>query len=302
MNAAAPFLESAGLTNVTEAGCGNEFIVFKATSPEHGPVALRVARRQVYENANDPFIEASRLLQQEMRICHHLQGTDVPVARHYGLVESGGRVASLSAFIEADDSIIGDAEMGRVLGQLHRLPPPTGLGLVAQEGLETMQVLPRRVARRWGEIKKLVPALPDLVTESLNGVCNGLSSRHAKCLLHMDFRPENLRGRNGKIVAVMDWSNALVGPAAVDLYRVLELVKPGPEFLQAYRTTFSQHVRLTEAEETVLRLDAAVMLALVFLSEEPDPERAPEWILRVQALNDRLQALEQLNSASQSDG
>jgi aminoglycoside phosphotransferase (APT) family kinase protein len=302
MDVAAPFLEAAGLTDVTEAGCGNEFIVFKATSASEGPVALRVARRKVYENANDPFVEASKLLQQEMRICHHLQGTDVPVARHYGLLERDCRVAALSAFIEADDSIVSDAEMGRVLGLLHRLPPPPGFESAAQEGLATMQVLPRRIARRWCEIKKLVPGLPDLVgNRSLNRICDGLSglSGHKECLLHMDFRAENLRVRNDKIVAVTDWSNALIGPAAVDLYRVLELVKPGLEFLRAYRTVCPT-VPLAEAEETVLRLDAAVMLALVFLSEEPDPERAAGWVDRAQELNRRLQELEEPTNTSRN--
>jgi aminoglycoside phosphotransferase (APT) family kinase protein len=283
-----PFVDAAGLTDVIEAGGGVEFLVFRATSARHGTVALRVARCQIYQNVNDPFIEAERLLRQEMRICRHLEGTEIPVPRHFGILERQGRVAALSAFVEADDSTASDTEMGRVLSLLHRLPPPTGPRMVAQEGLETMQVLPRRIARRWREMQKLVPACPDLVpVESLTTLCDAIALRHQKCLLHMDFRPDNFRVRNGEIVALMDWSNALVGPAAVDLYRVLELVKPGPDFLRSYRALCSP-VPLSEAEETVLRLDAAVMLALVFLSEAPDPGKAPEWVRRVRALNGQL--------------
>jgi hypothetical protein len=41
--------------------------------------------------------------------------------------------------------------------------------------------------------------------------------------------------------------------------------------------------------ETIFRLDTATMLALVFLSEEPNPKRAPAAIARVRALYNQLQ-------------
>jgi len=102
----------------------------------------------------------------------------------------------------------------------------------------------------------------------------------------MDFRVANLRAQRGRVMAVVDWENAMVGPAAIDLLRVLEIADPGGDFLQAYGGGVPD---LQPGEDTVLRLDAAVMLALVFLSEAPDAELAKVRVARVRELVDQLE-------------
>lgn len=104
----------------------------------------------------------------------------------------------------------------------------------------------------------------------------------------MDWRPANLRTRGGTIVGVIDWSNALIGPAVVELYRVLELESPGPEFVNSYTSVNGALPRVTEVEELFLRLDAALMLALVFLSEAPDLDAAK---VRVESLLELVRRL-----------
>lgn len=93
----------------------------------------------------------------------------------------------------------------------------------------------------------------------------------------------NLRVRNGRAVAVLDWTNALFGPAAVDFFRIMELGRPGDAFVRAY-ADLTPLPEVSTEEETFLRLDAALMLALVFVSEAPDPERRGPSVKRVQEL------------------
>lgn len=100
----------------------------------------------------------------------------------------------------------------------------------------------------------------------------------------MDFRHVNFRMNDGKVVALLDWSNSVVGHPALELARVAETGETGEAFLKSYATV----KKLTDVSpliETILRLDTATMLALVFLSEEPDPERAPPTVSRVLALH-----------------
>ncbi|KAF2468364.1 uncharacterized protein BDR25DRAFT_357680 [Lindgomyces ingoldianus] len=60
--------------------------------------------------------------------------------------------------------------------------------LIAQEGLEVLDVLPKRITRPWAELDKLVPSLPPLPAEGkLKRLARGLE-RFPKCLLHMDLR------------------------------------------------------------------------------------------------------------------
>ena len=106
-------------------------------------------------------------------------------------------------------------------------------------------------------------------------------------LLHMDYRQANLRTEKGEIVAIVDWSNALVGHPALELARIAEIGETGNEFLRGYASV-SPLPNINMLVETIFRLDTATMLALVFLSEEPNPKKAPIAISRVRELHTKL--------------
>lgn len=91
------------------------------------------------------------------------------------------------------------------------------------------------------------------------------------------------------IVGVADFSNTLVGPPAVEIYRVLELLDPEEEFLSGYAEVKAAS-DVSQAGDLCLRLDAAVMITLVLLSEAPDPDLAERWIVRVRELYQGLKA------------
>lgn len=283
---AARFAEVGGLRNVVLVGEGLEFSVFRAESPAYGVVALRVPKEAVYQNVNDPYVEASALLRQEWALLTHLAGSGAPVPEPYELLEIDGQVALLSSYVDDDNSEADPHAVGHALAVLHSVSPPE-ITTVAQEGLSTPELLGCRIARRWYEARKLVPTLPELTRQpTLIDIARGLG-RFPPSLLHLDVRGSNLRVWRGELLAFVDWSNALVGPAAIDLYRIAENEKPDPAFLRGYAEV-RPVPQLSMAEELLLRLDAAVMLALVFLSEAPDAQRASRSVRRITELAHRL--------------
>jgi aminoglycoside phosphotransferase (APT) family kinase protein len=281
---AAVFALAAGLSEIHLAGNGLEFTVYRAKSPRHGhDVALRVPKCDIFTNVNDPHLSAKDLLQQELTIYALLQPSAVPIPRPFELLEVGGKTAMLAQYVDSDGSAPSPGVLGRGLAQLHLVDVPAGFTTVANEGTDVLTILPRRIVQRLCEFRNFVPELPDTLSEDVLGSAIANLKRFPPSLLHMDWRPANLRTRQGEIAAVVDFSNALVGPAAVEIFRVLELLDPGPDFIQGY-TSINSLPELSRIEELCLRLDAAVMIALVFLSEAPEPGLAARKTLRVKEL------------------
>lgn len=110
----------------------------------------------------------------------------------------------------------------------------------------------------------------------------------------MDFRPANLLTRQGSIVALVDWSNNLLGDPALELARIAELIEVGgtgrlaTDFLEGYGTP-APFARIPEALELLYRWDTAVMLTNVFLHESFSPDLGQRQVERVQTLHRRLQ-------------
>ncbi|KAK0620752.1 kinase-like domain-containing protein, partial [Immersiella caudata] len=278
------FALAAGLSDIYLAGDGLEFTVYSAKSPRHPhDVALRVPKCDIFTNVNDLNLSAKDLLQQELSIYALLEPSAVPVPRPLELLQVGGKAAMLAQYVDSDGSVPSPETLGRGLAQLHLVNVPAGFTAVASQGTDILNVLPRRIVQRLSELRKFDPQLPDTLSENDLRSSIAKLSRFPLSLLHMDWRPANLRTREGEIIAVVDFSNALVGPAAVEIYRVLELLGPAPHFTQGYASVTSVP-ELSETEQLCLRLDAAVMIALVFLSEAPDPKLAPTKALRAKEL------------------
>ncbi|KID77726.1 uncharacterized protein G6M90_00g034860 [Metarhizium brunneum] len=286
-----PFVTAAQLTDVEPVAEGLEFHVYKAQSPHYGPVALRIPQHKVFQNVNDPSNDARELLAQELDIYRLLHGGPVPVPRAFELLEINGFPAMLSEFIEDDGTQASPAEMGRVAALIHtsHVPEDWDTRPVAMEDGDVFTTLVNRMVRRFQQFLKHEPASKSWIPERhvLQGIAEKLR-RFPPRHLHMDLRDVNLRVRRGRVVAVLDWTNCLVGPTAVDLYRIMELEKLGSEFLEAYSEVVPLP-RVTAEEETLLRLDAALMIALVFISEAPDEVLRGPAVKRVQELAAMLQ-------------
>ncbi|GGV63081.1 MULTISPECIES: phosphotransferase family protein [Streptomyces] len=267
-----------GLHGLHLVGRGLEFSVYRARGRDGRPVAVRLAHRRFDSNANDPQVDTRALLVQEYRIARHLAAQGLPVAEPMDLVladEPTSPDALLSAYVPDDASRLDCFALGQLLARLHRVPKPR-LRPVAAQGAPTASVITARIRRRWTEIGRLVDDWPAPPDASLIG--GQLTSLTEDSLCHLDVRSANIRRRRGRTIALLDWSNALFGTPELEFGRLAEYARyPENELdLAAIRKGYARTATVPPDNDPcvmVCRLDAALMLALVFLSEAPDPSR-----------------------------
>lgn len=270
---------------VHKIGSGNEFYILRAELPS-GTAAIKVPKDKVFSNVNDVHIDSRILLDQEFMLMRHAKNHGIAqVPEPIGDLEAAGFGAVVMSYVPSDNSKPDEYELGRLLARIHSIALPD-IELSAQEGSEIPELISSRLTRRWKELSTLVEGLPVLPTQ--DSLAEALEpTRETKQLLHMDFREANLQTENGKVLAVLDWSNALIGHPSVELARVAETGETGDRFLEGYASVKALP-EVSPAIETIFRLDTATMLALVFLSEDPDPERGPVAVNRVRELHAML--------------
>jgi aminoglycoside phosphotransferase (APT) family kinase protein len=276
------------VTGIYKMAVGNEFYILRADLPE-GAVVIKIPKDKVFSNVNDAHIESRALLDQEFALMRHAKREGITqIPEPIDGTEAEGYGALIMSFVSSDDSKPDEFELGKLLAKLHSLPLPN-FDLSAQEGSELPELIANRLHRRWRELAVLVDELPmlpdhDALVSRLEPV------RNTKSLLHMDFRRANFRMDHGQVVAILDWSNALVGHPALELARMAEtgeMSENGRKFLEGYASVKSLP-KTDDTIETISRLDTATMLALVFLSEDPDPEKSPAAVERVLELSEQL--------------
>ena len=283
----AAFARARGWSDLVEAGRGLEFTVLRATTPAGEPVALKTPTGARFQsNANDPYVDTRAQLAWEYAVTEHLSRHGLPVARPLDLT-LGEPDVLVSAYLPDDGSRADQAALGALLARLHRLPPPPR-SPVATEGLPAADLLPRRIIRRWNALLALGVPLPP--TPPLDRLAGPLAGRPDGSLLHPDVRGPNLRCVGGAIVGLLDWSNALVGDPALELARLAEFARYPENGLDvdAIRAGYGVEPDPDGAATDVYRLDAAVMLCVVFHAEAPDAGLGAQALSRVRELHDRL--------------
>ncbi|KAK2593788.1 hypothetical protein QQS21_008496 [Conoideocrella luteorostrata] len=290
----AEFIGAAKLTNISSLSNGLEFDVFRGLSPKYGDVVLRIPKHKIFQNVNDPNSSARDLIKQEMAIYTLLAHTPIPVPRPREFLEVDDYPAMLSDYMPDDGTQASDTDKGRMLALLHTyIPVPHNWqhSLVAMEGAEIFTTLTHRMVRRFEQLAKEVPLSESWIPPRsvLERVAETLRQRSVSpSLLHMDFRDANFRTTEKIITTVLDWTNALIGPPAVEICRIMELVDPGPGFLDGY-SSLARVPHLEHEEETFLRLDARLMLTLVYISEAPDEKSRVVSLKRLEELARALQ-------------
>lgn len=275
-----------GVTGIEVAGAGLQSLVFRAESRAFGPVAIRTPIKRWVTDDNDPCLDSRDLLRQEASMASHMLTFGVPVPKIHALViEDDGLDFLVSEYIDHDGTAYDSGRLGELVRLIHECPLPD-IRLVAQDSVSTEETIALRLNRRRRVVearsgRRLSP--PSL--DEFRTILNGLGPRRS--VLHMDLRPENILTHSGNIVGLVDWDNALFGDPALELARMAEYGVLNSDFLAGYgglnwETGFPPSLNL------LLRLDAAVMLAVVFLSEIHDSQRARSAVERVVFLCDAL--------------
>jgi hypothetical protein len=267
------------LRPVGPAGRGLDFTVLRMVDPAGDPVAVKVPHARFSSDVNDPYVDRRVLLRQEYDLTRHLAAYGLPVARPRELYLSAELDVLVCDYLPDDGAGVDGAALGALLARLHAVPAPP-VPLVASEGGRPAgEVLVRRVERRWHELGRRCPGLPVLPALVV-------PPTHRDALLHLDVRAANLRCVGRRQPVLVDWANALVGDPLLELARVSEFARvPGSGVdTEALRRGYGA----APAPPLLYRLDAALVLALVFLAEAPDPVLGPQWARRAGDLVDRL--------------
>lgn len=270
------------------AGAGLSFLVCRATTAPFGTVAIRAPWVREFVSDNDDGIPARQLLQQEAGVATHIvaRGIAAPPVHALHLGDDGFDFM-VSAFVEQDGSAPDAREFGQLMRAVHSCPPPT-VSLAEQTDQPFSRTIAARIARRAATFAQLTGRALDLPSIETLAACL-VPGEARRSLLHMDARPENLFTRQGRIVAIADWANALVGDPALELARMEEWGHLGGDFLAGYGDP-QPFAALPPSLDALYRLDAVLVLAIVFLSEAPDPLLAPPLVERAVELAAQVRA------------
>jgi hypothetical protein len=276
---------------VRAAGAGLAGQVFRASSPEWGPVAVKVSPAGIRGNVNDRPKDQRALLAQDAELLEHAGRHGLPAPRALAVGEAAGLVMLAMQWVENDGSAVPDRDLGRLCARLHRISPPSIP--LAEQDRETVELT---VASR---LEMRLQGLQELTGESFlspvgrEQVVDAVSrtSRSRPSLLHLDFRPANLLSREGVVVGIIDWANAMVSEPALELARIEEGGLLSDDFLAGYQELMPVPV-VEPLRYLGFRLDTAVMLANIFLEEAPGPRLALEQLDRVRDLCARIETFD----------
>ncbi len=260
------------LSGLQPLGAGLDFDVWQAELAGYGGIAIKAARAAVIADANDPGLDCAALLRQDAVLSRAARAGGLPtpevLALHPDLL--------VMARVETDGSAPDPAEMAALLGRLHAVAPPDH-ACVAQLGPDLETSLAQLIRRRVAALGLAPPPEAPLATAA-----RWPGARRA--LLHLDYRPANLLCRGGRIVAVIDWSNALIADPWLELARLDETGRHDPACAATVALLAAAVPRPPPAVERVYRLYTASMLANVFATMAPDPALARLYLDRTRSL------------------
>lgn len=278
-------------------GRGFEAAVFRTDLPGLCTVAVKAPWRRFPGGSYGADIDCRALLRQERALAGWAAGNGLPAAAPLALHESDAQDCLVSAHVAGDDRPPDPAGLGALLRRLHAAPPPDLVPVVHGPSGDLRAALAARILDRLARVEVLAGAAlaedrarfdPDRLRAAL--------PEGGGRLLHLDFRPANLRCRDGRILAIIDWSNAAIADPAFELARMHEAGTLTDAVLDGYGDR-DWAARVPAAARLLYHLDAALMFAIVFRLGDPEPALAAAATDRARAL---LAALPQALSGEAS--
>ena len=214
----------------------------------------------------------------------------IPSARPLDLAEQDGAPVLILNVVEDDGSELDGAALGRIAARMHQLPLPE-MEFVAQNGMPVHPRIVQRLEQRYADLGRSLrlPGLPP-TGQMLRDLDRDLRGSR---LTHLDVRRQNVRVVGGQPQSIFDWSNALGAAPELEIARIEEyaaIAENGLDY-EAFRAGYALgggSVATDTSAWLILRLDAAVMLAVVFSSVAPNGELRALFLNRVRGLVKQL--------------
>lgn len=267
-------------------GQGLEAAVFRTALRPFGDVAVKAPWRRFPGGSYGADIDCRALLRQERALAAWAGDAGLPAAAPHALHESEDQDCLISAYVDGDDLPPDPRELGALLRRLHAVPPPDLVPVVHGPSGDFRTAVAARILERLDRLEKLTGERLAAGPLALETVRSAIPDS-PRALLHMDFRPANLRCRQGRIRAVLDWSNAAIGDPAFELARMHE----GGTLTDAVLAGYGDRAGTPSAARIAYHLDAALMFAIVFRTGAPDAAGAERMTDRVRELLAEFRAL-----------
>lgn len=278
-----------GAHQVVLAGSGTEFLFFIANK-DGRQEGYRIPKTPEFSTANNRGVSARDLQLQEMALADWATSNGIPSAEPLDFFEQHGHPVLVLEVVEDDGSVLDSSALGAVMSRMHQKPVPS-LALVAQNGSSIHSRIVERLVQRYDVLRQdsELPSLPPN-REMIGRLEKNLGRPR---LTHLDLRRQNVRVRNGQPQSIFDWSNALIAAPEVELARVQEyaaIAENGlnyEDFCAGYAQQDAGAINDSPAWP-ILRLDTAVMLAVVFSSVAPNKDLRTMFLGRVRELVSQL--------------
>jgi aminoglycoside phosphotransferase (APT) family kinase protein len=249
---------------------------------------LRSPRHESLETSYDGLVEFGDIIEREVTALDLMSaaGIPVPLVRGWQRGVSGAPSWVLLDYVEHDDEPdVPLWQLGELTRRLHDIRPRL-------PGLEPVgdwaAFMSDRLFRRLAAARAYCDPPADHELEA--GVAGLLRSRQdrASSLLHMDLRSPNLCVRAGRIAAIIDVANCMVGDPLLELGRIRGYGLLGDQFLGGYgldaRALGPDELTLLDIYE----LDTAALLTVVAVEEIDDAPMHAEQAARTEHLASRI--------------
>ncbi|PGZ96631.1 aminoglycoside phosphotransferase [Bacillus pseudomycoides] len=266
-------------------GSGVQNVVFRGDS-ETDSFAFRVPWEREVANINENTFSSRLSLQKEAKLSQFCHSQGMPVPAVHGLHLSEELDFLISDYVATDSIPISSYKIGEIANKLHNMPIQ-GLNYENENGKTTEKHIAERLVKRlqsFNEITSLRIQIPK--TEEIEVTLK--EGEQVKRLLHMDIRPVNLISHSGEVKAIVDWDNALIGHPLLELMRIAEVNEVNwSEFKEGYK---NEHIfeSLSPIVCLFYRLDTAVMLANLFISQLKIKDKGLYYKERVQIISNEI--------------
>ncbi len=105
-----------GITDLQHIGEGMDAEVYRAHSPDLGPVAIKMPHNRWMSSGNEPRLDTRVILRKEFQISRYLYPRGLPTPEVFFMHTDDADVDFVvSQFVESDNSELLDSEFGRLI-------------------------------------------------------------------------------------------------------------------------------------------------------------------------------------------